>query len=395
MPPAAAKPSAPLVLVCGDDDFAVKQRARQIYAQWAEELGGMDHEIIDAAATHGGEALKALAKLREALQTLPFFGSGKAIWFKDCNFLGEERAATKDVAESLAALVEELKEFAWQNVRLIISAGKVDKRKVFYKAMDKLGAVESFAGWSVNDRDWTDQAEAWARKALGARQKEITDEALAELINRVGPNARQLDSEVEKVALYVGDRREIGFEDVAAVCTRNKMARAFALGDALGDRDLPAVLARLDEALWEVKLDPQKSEIGLLYGLIAKVRALLLLKEMLREGWVKPEMSYDRFKAQLDRVPVNQLPEDRRFNPLALNPYVLFKALPQVKHYSQAELVRAMDLLFQCNLNLVSSSLEESLLLQQALVQIVGHASPRPGAAGAGSRVGASLGSSQ
>jgi len=343
----------------------------------------MDHEIIDAAVSHGGEALKALAKLREALQTLPFFGSGKVIWLKNCNFLSDERAATKDVTESLAALVEELKEFAWQNVRLLISAGKVDKRKVFYKALDKLGTVESFAGWSVDDRDWADQAEAWTRKALRARQKEIADEALAELISRVGPNARQLDSEVEKVALYVGDRREIGFEDVAAVCTRNKTARAFALGDALGDRDLPAVLARLDEALWEVKLDPQKSEIGLLYGLISKVRAMLLLKEMLREGWVKPDMDYNRFKAQLERVPADQLPEDRRFNPLALNPYVLYKALPQAKRYSQAELIRAMDLLFQCNLRLVSSSLEESLVLQQTLVQIVGNANPRPGAAGA------------
>jgi DNA polymerase-3 subunit delta len=381
MPAPVSKHSASLVLVCGEDDFAVKQRAKQLYLQWTEELGGMDHEIIDAAVSHSGEALKALAKLREALQTLPFFGSGKAIWLKNCNFLSDERAATKDVTESLAALAEELKEFAWQNVRLLISAGKVDKRKVFYKTLDKLGAVESFAGWSVDDRDWADQAETWARKGLRARQKEISDEALAELISRVGPNARQLDNEVEKVALYVGDRKEIEFDDVATICTRNKTARAFALGDALGDRDLPRLLARLDEALWEVKLDPQKSEIGLLYGLISKVRAMLLLKEMLREGWVKPDMDYNRFKAQLERVPADQLPEDRRFNPLAINPYVLYKALPQVKRYSEAELVRAMDLLFQCNLRLVSSSLEESLVLQQALVQIVGNASPRAGAA--------------
>ena len=123
MPPSPPKRSAPLVLVCGEDDFAVKQRAKQIYLQWAEELGGMDHEIIDAAVAHSGEALKALAKLREAMQTLPFFGSGKAIWLKNCSFLSDERAATKDVTESLAELAEELKEFSWQNVRLLISAG--------------------------------------------------------------------------------------------------------------------------------------------------------------------------------------------------------------------------------------------------------------------------------
>jgi DNA polymerase III subunit delta len=366
------KQSAPLVLVCGEDDFAVKQRAKHIYLQWTEELGGMDHEIIDASVSHSGEALKSLARLREAMQTLPFFGSAKVIWFQDCNFLSDERATTKDVTESLAALAAELKEFAWENVRLLISAGKVDKRKGFYKALDKLGAVESFAGWSVDDRDWAGQAEAWARKGLSARQKGISVEALAELINRVGPNARQLDNEVEKVALYVGDRKQIEFDDVATICTRNKMARAFALGDALGDRNLPRLLARLDEELWEVKLDPQRSEIGLLYGLISKVRAMLLLKEMLQEGWVKPDMDYSRFKAQLERVPKDQLPEDRRFNPLAFNPYVLYKALPQVKRYSEAELIRAMDLLFQCNLRLVSTSLDESLVVQQTLVQIVG-----------------------
>ena len=106
------------------------------------------------------------AKLREALQTLPFFGTGKAIWLKDCNFLGDERAASPGRHRARSPTSpQELKDFAWQNVRLLISAGKVDKRKTFYKALDKLGAVETFAGWSVDDRDWADQAETWAAQS--------------------------------------------------------------------------------------------------------------------------------------------------------------------------------------------------------------------------------------
>ncbi len=364
-----------MVLVCGEDEFAVKQRAKQLYLQWSEELGGMDHEIIDAAVSNSGEALRVLNRLREALNTLPFFGDGKVVWLQNCNFLGDERAASAQaVTESLADLAAELKEFPWENVRLLISAGKVDKRKVFYKAIDKgkKGKVESFAGWSVDDRDWADQAEQWALHALEQRGKEISPEAVSELVARVGPNARQLDSEVEKLSLYVGNRKNIGVEDVAAICTRNKSARAFALGDALGDRNLPVLLRRLDEELWEVKLDPQKSEIGLLYGLIAKVRAMVLLKEIIREGWIKPGMDYNRFKAQLSRIPADRVPEDRRFNPLALNPYVLFKALPQVQRYTEAELVAAMDALLQCNQRLVSSGMDAALVLQQTLVQIAG-----------------------
>ena len=365
--------SAPsLALVCGDDEFAVKQRAKQIYQQWTEELGGMDHETIEATVSNSGDALAAVGKLREALQTLPFFGNGKVVWMRDCNFLGDERTASSQaVTEALAELAEELKTFSWQGVRLLISAGKVDKRKVFYKTLDKIGNVENFSAWSVDDKDWVERAEMAARTAVRERKKEISEEALGELVNRVGPNARQLETEIEKLCLFAGERKKVEFADVEAICSRNKTARAFALGDALGERNLPALLRRLDEELWETKFDKDKSEIGLLYGLIGKVRAMLLLKEMLREGWIKPEMDYNRFKTQLERVPKDKLPADKKFNPLAINPYVLFKALPQARKYSQAELVRAMDLLLRCNLRLVSSQLDEALVLQQTLVQIM------------------------
>jgi DNA polymerase-3 subunit delta len=362
-----------VALICGEDEFAVKQRARQLYQQWSEALGGMDHEIIEATSANSGEALKAIARLREALQTLPFFGSGKAVWLRDCNFLGDERAAqTQAVAEALADLAQELKNFPWRNVRLLVSAGKADKRKVFFKTLDKLGTVETFETLSVDSKDWVSQCEFRARSGFRERGKQISDDALAELVARVGPNARQLDSEVEKLALYVGGRKEISSGDVAAVCVRNKLARSFALADALGDRQLSTLLRRLDEELWDMQFDRDKSEIGLLYGLISKVRAMLLLREMMREGWVKADADYSRFKSQLERVPVDKLPAERKFNPLAMHPWMLHRALAQAKNYSSAELVRALDLLLQCNRRLVSSGLDEALVLQQTLVQIVG-----------------------
>jgi len=368
--PAAKAPSP--ALVCGDDEFAVKQRAKQIYLQWSEELGGMDHEIIEAAVTNSGDALSAIAKLREALNTLPFFGAGKAVWLRDCNFLGDERTASSQaVTETLGELAEELKNFTWQNVRLLISAGKVDKRKTFFKTLDKIGMVESHDGWS--EKDWVMQAGMLARKIIQSRGKEIAESAMAELVNRVGPHPRQLESEVEKLCLSVGDRPAITVCDVAAVCARNKMSRAFALGDALGDRDLPALLRCLDEELWEIRLkvDRDKSEIGLLYGLISKVRQMLLLKEMVREGWVKADADYNRFKSQIERVPKDAFPAEKKFNPLTMHPWMLHRALGQSKNYSRAELVRAIHLLLDCNRRLVSSGLDEALVLQQMLVQIV------------------------
>jgi DNA polymerase III subunit delta len=208
-------------------------------------------------------------------------------------------------------------------------------------------------------------------QALRARKKDISEEALAELLNNIGPNHRQLESEVEKLSVYVGSRGQIDLDDVRAIVTRNKQARAFALGDALGDRDLPRLLRTLDEELWEVKRDSKKSEIGLLYGLISKVRVLIFLKEMLRQKWIRGDVDFARFRAQLERVPADQLPEDKRFNPLSMNPYMLYKALPHTGRYALEELTRAMGLLLECNQRLVSSNLDETLVLQQTLMQIV------------------------
>src|SRR5260370_39709023 len=148
--PTTAATSTTLLLVHGDDEFGVRQRAQQVYTEWSAELGGMDHEVIDAQAGHGGEALKSLDRLRESLQTLPFFGNAKAIWLKNCNFLGADRTASSQAGnESLAELAEELKAFGWSNVRLLVSAGEVGKRKGPYKTVAQLGSEEKFSAWSV------------------------------------------------------------------------------------------------------------------------------------------------------------------------------------------------------------------------------------------------------
>src|SRR6185369_1281075 len=144
MPPKAPdKPRtapAPIFLVTGDDDFAVKARAKILYEQWCKEAGGFDHEMIDATASNSSGALEAIGKLREALQTLPFFGGAKVVWFQNCNFLAEERTASSAaVTEALAQVADELRSFTWEGVRLLITSPKVDKRKLFYKAIDKLG----------------------------------------------------------------------------------------------------------------------------------------------------------------------------------------------------------------------------------------------------------------
>ena len=81
-------------------------------------------------------------------------------------------------------------------------------------------------------------------------------------------------------------------------------------------------------------------------------------------------------------MPAEALPEDKKFNPLAMNPYVLFRAMGQARNYTQSELIVAMDLLLECNQKLISRSLDSSLVLQEALVRIVSRPAEMAGKAG-------------
>ncbi len=362
-------PTEPLCLVFGDEAFLVRDRACQVYDGWCADAGGEDHEIIDGVVRNAVEASDALARLNEAVQTLPFFGGSKVVWLRDANFLGDDRtASSRDVTEQLNGLAKGWETFDWQGVRVLVSAGKVDKRKTFFKTAKKIGTVEDL---SVADKERGNRAALVVRQRLAELGKKIEANVVDELVLLSGTNLQQLHIESEKLSVYVGEREEVTRQDVHTIATRTKQSKAFALADAFGERNLPRLLHELDEELWEVRLDAKKSPIALLYGLISKVRTMIFLREMLRLKWIRPGAAYPQFKSQLEAIPDERLPVDRKFNPKAMHPYMLFNALGHARRYTVEELAEAMEILLHCNRQLVSSGTDDTLLLQRALVRIV------------------------
>ena len=282
-------------------------------------------------------------------------------------------AESKDVVEGLAAMIEEINQAGEGRFRLLISAGKVDKRKSFFKQFQKLASVEVLDGWDASKSDWVSEAEQRVRAVFEMEGLHIEPEATSLLVQLVGPKPRQIEQETEKLLLYASyqEKSQATADDVRQVVSRNKQARAFALGDALGSRDLQGAMRCLDEELWEVRQDRQRSAIGLLYGLIAKVRTMILAKEMHQRGWLRPEKQFFRFKQQLEQVPRDAMPHDARFNPLKTNPFVLCRALNHSMAYQMSELIAAMQHLYRANYQLISTKIGDAQVLQQALVSII------------------------
>ncbi|MEI6343629.1 MAG: DNA polymerase III subunit delta [Verrucomicrobiota bacterium] len=375
--------STPLMLVAGDDDLAIQQRARATWDAWCRAAGGMDHEIIEASAGTVSEVLATVRRAKEALQTLPFFGGPKLVWLKDCTFLADDRsdraASSEAVTAALSEWAAELKAFSWQGVRFLVSAFKPDKRRAFFKLFEQRGVVEIHVGLSADDKEWAAKVTSEATRLLVAAGRSVDYDVAEDLAQRVGPNLRSLANEVEKLVAYSHGRDLVTTRDVEAVVARQKQAQAFGLGEMLGERNLARALRMLDEELWEIRarIDKRKSEVGLLYGLISKVRALIIARELLHAGLIKPAASYPAFADQLRRLPPDLLPADRQYNPLA-SPYPFYRATLQCRNYESHELVRAMELLLDANRRLVGSEADEARILQELLVQIIGRPPAKP-----------------
>ena len=367
-----AKPATHLHLVCGSEEYLVKENARRLVKSLAPKGGGeFAVEIVDGAVTRADEAVKAVYRVLEAINTLGFFSTEKLIWLKDANFFGTDRtSAAAVVTEAAGELTAALKKGLPAGVTLLISAAEMDKRRAFYLACDKLGEVAMFDAIDpLKDRQWegkvTDFITAHAR-ALG---KNVSHPAVAQIIELNGANLRQIETELEKIAAYVGDRGTIEPADVRAVGSASREAIAWDLNDAVGQRDLGKALRLLDRLLFQ-----GEEVMGLLFAIASRIRQMLILRELVDRKLLRPGGDYMQLKGQLDRMPASvhdEMPTDRKLNPLAQHPFPVFKTLQQAVKYTRPQLIRAMQWLLDANQQLVTSSLPDRLTVEELLARII------------------------
>ena len=99
---------------------------------------------IDGRAITVDEAVQSIAKVREAILTLPFFGGGKLVWWKAVNFFDETGVGRHaSVKEALESLQPDLARVDGASVTLLINALGIHKGRSFSKALLKLAQAVS------------------------------------------------------------------------------------------------------------------------------------------------------------------------------------------------------------------------------------------------------------
>src|SRR5271156_850789 len=142
--PASSSKTVPIHLLTGSDEDAVKKAAVDLAAKLAP-ADAMNFETIDGRALTVDEAVSSIAKVREAILTLPFFGGGKLVWWKAVNFFDESGVGRlASVKEALEALLPDLDKVDGTSVTLLISASGLHKGRAFSKALLKVAQAKYF-----------------------------------------------------------------------------------------------------------------------------------------------------------------------------------------------------------------------------------------------------------
>jgi DNA polymerase-3 subunit delta len=274
-------PDKPFTFICGDDDYLVSEEGKGWFKLQTESLmDDLSKEVVDGRATNIAEVEEALQRFTSAVQTLSLFGERKVVWLKDVNFMADSvtgRAqGTIDLLDNLKAVLEGLDP---DSVGVLVTAYPVDKRRSFYKWVQKAGDFKALAA----GRDAAQVCAALVRETCTKEGVKINADAAELLIAKVNGNTRLLVEECQKLCTYMGPEGGPVSEQVVMELVPNfGEADFFEAADAFFSLDLAWTLEALRRHFFT-----NKDARGLLGSLQSRNRLLIQLRVLHDAGAIR------------------------------------------------------------------------------------------------------------
>lgn len=309
----------------GDEDYLVGRCLRQLReaVETADAPGGMTREFEGDADSRD---------VFDELRTAPFMGmKGRRLVI-----LREAGKFASSYGDPLARYVRKPSPTSI----LAMCFENVDGRTAVGKAI-KEGAVTV----DCSGLRWR-QAANWVRTEARDRGTQLTPAAAQALMEAVGANLFQLESELEKLIQYAADRKAIGEQDVAEVVPHSRTRSIFDIGDSV-------VRGQTREAfnLAYRLLLRGESVHGIVSILARRVRQLWRMKRMNEAGMGQKQMA----------------------GKLGVPPFVVRKSMNVLRRVSDSSLARQLRLLAAADHELKTSSLassEEEAWLEKLLAKL-------------------------
>ncbi|MBI4396717.1 MAG: DNA polymerase III subunit delta [Elusimicrobia bacterium] len=258
----------PVYLFAGPDAFQKEEAVKILENHFLPgDTSGLNVDRFDGDTSSAGDILNAA-------QTMALLGGKRLVLVRRAQEL--TTAETNRLADGMASL-------AGGNCLVLLWDEKADSRSVLVQSVKAAGVVLTF--WVP----FEDQLPRWIIERAQTHGKSLSTDTARALLDSIGPNLQDLSQEVEKLALYVKDRKTIEASDVGAMRPDTKTLQFMEWDRALWRRDRAKALALMD--VLRAQGQPPES---LLSQMVRAYRKLFLGKSLLAEKKVGRMELWDR-----------------------------------------------------------------------------------------------------
>ena len=279
-------------------------------------------------ASYTGTEAKAELVIN-ALRTVSLLGGRPLVIIRDADKM--PRDTVEALVTYLASPVE--------SSTLILVAAKLDGRSKLMQLLGKVGLVVDCKPLYENKIPY------WINMQVKRGDKAISQEAAKFMAEMVGNDLGQLSQAIERVSLYVGDRRNIELADVEQAIAETHQRTIFELMNAVGKRNLSASVSLLHNIL-----ENAASPVMIVTMLARHFRILIKAKEV--EGRMNGQGELAKY--------------------LGVHPFFLKNYVQQSKNFSNSELRRSFGILHHCDREIKSSRVVRERILERALFKLIG-----------------------
>ena len=209
-------------------------------------------------------------------------------WFKEAlaflqNHFPEE-SVTLNADQVLESAIRQ--GFPQGHILILLLEGPPRSNKII-KFIAEAGVVLNLALRQGKKGDQTNALKGYLKSRLSQMGKTIHPQAEALLLQRIDPEVFQMEMEIQKLASYLGDRKQVLTKDIDDLVGANREEPLYELTTALGEKNSGEALRKLQQ-LWEQGFNP----LQIISGITNSLRRLLVAKELLKTVSKIPSRSF-------------------------------------------------------------------------------------------------------
>ena len=199
-------------------------------------------------------------------ETLPVFCDKKVMIVKNSGLFKSEGKGAKGKLEEYLTSIPDY-------TCLIFVENEVDKRLKLVNSIKKSGLVVEFEYQKPAD------LVKWVIKVVKSHKKDIEPIAASYIVENSEYSMTELLNEINKLIVFVGEKKEISLDDATSVCTKSIKSRIFDLTDAVSEGNINKAMNLLND-MAAVREPMQK----VLYMVIRQIRQIYRVKLLKKQS---------------------------------------------------------------------------------------------------------------